>query len=131
MATAKMPNAVWLVSTWAKSRPTITALVSKRISHQLGATFPAIRLADVGPRDRAPEEALNRVQVECWADDYDTADDIARTVESEVDSLRGSYPTVGAFCAGGSVALGPFASPDESSARYRFLLDLELWVYPA
>lgn len=125
-----LPNAVRLVAEWAKSRPAIAAIAAKRISYALGTTYPAIRLADVGPRARGPEEALSRVQVECWADDHDTASLLARTVEAEVPTLRGTYPG-GGYCAGAAVVIGPFASPNQASARFRFLLDLELWVYPA
>lgn len=124
-----MPSPIRIVNAWAKSRPAITAVVGKRISPKLDATLPAIRLTNVGPRDRGPEEALARVQVECWADDHDTAEDLANVVVAQVPTLRGQWAT--GWVAGAAVALGPFASHDQKTDRPRFLLDLELWIYPA
>jgi hypothetical protein len=124
-----LPSAVKVVNAWAKSRPAITDLVGKRISPVLDRTLPAIRLTNVGPRDRGPEEALARVQVECWSDDHDTAEDIANAVVAQLPSLPGEW--AGGWCAGGGVAMGPFSSPDPQTERARYLLDLEIWIYPA
>lgn len=129
MTNAKQPDPLPVVATWLKNQPAVTAVIAKRVAPYLTGAYPAVRLADVGPRDRGPEEALNRVQIECWADDYDSASDLARVIERHVPELRGAY--AGAWCAGGAVALGPFASPDTSSNRYRHILDVELWLYPA
>lgn len=127
MADAKMPNPLWVVSTWIKTLETAAA---KRVSPKLSATMPAIRLANVGPRDRGPEEQLARVQVECWADSEDEAQDLAAEVEAGLPDLAGTYEADGAVCAGGSVAAGPYTANDPNSQRYRYILDVELWLYP-
>ncbi|MGI8682070.1 MAG: hypothetical protein ACR2JO_08065 [Mycobacteriales bacterium] len=129
MANALMPRTVALVNEWLKAQPAITAVCGKRISYALGGTYPAIRLADIGPITRGPEEALRRIQVECWADDYDTAERLAATVESVLPEAVGAWPS--GYCAGGSVESGPFASPDPNSVRYRHQLDVALWLYPS
>lgn len=128
MADALMPPTVLLVSQALKAQASVTALTG-HVSYRLTGTFPAIRLTDVGTIDRAPEEALHRVQVECWAEEYDDAETLARTVVSVVGDLAGDWPA--GYCAGGSVESGPFSSPDDSSARYRHQLDLALWLYPS
>lgn len=127
---AELPDPIRVVNAWAKTRPSITNLVAKRISHELEGVYPAIRLTDLGPSDRSPDEWRFRVQVECWADDYDTARSAAAAVNREVEAgtLQGTW--LGAFCAGGAVTLGPFASPDQKTGRHRHLLELGLWLYP-
>lgn len=131
MGDMKMPNPLWVVNDWIKA---LNTAAGNRVAPKLPGTMPAIRIANVGPRDRGPEEHLARVQVECWADDDDAAANLAATVEAGVPDLAGTYPYptdgVYAHCAGGGVAAGPFAAPDPNSQRYRYILDVELWLYP-
>lgn len=128
MADALMPPTILLVSQALKAQASVAALTA-HVSYRLTGTFPAIRLTDVGTIDRAPEEALHRVQVECWAEKYDDAEALARTVVSVVGDLQGEWPA--GYIAGGSVESGPFSSPDDNSERYRHQLDLALWLYPS
>lgn len=129
MADALMPATVKLASEALQAQEAIAAIVGRQVSYRLGKTFPAIRLTDVGTIDRGPEEALNRIQVECWAEKYDDASELARTVVSVVGDLAGEWPA--GYIAGGGVEAGPFDSPDDNSERYRVQLDLGLWLYPS
>jgi hypothetical protein len=129
MADALMPKTVLLVSQALQAQPSVADVVERRVSYRLAKTFPCVRLTDVGTIERGPEEALQRIQVECWADDYDTAEDLSRAVVSVVGDLAGTWPA--GFIAGGGVESGPFPSPDDSSERYRHQLDLGLWLYPS
>lgn len=128
MSNTLMPSAIYVVNEWLKAQPAVVAVCGKRISYTLGSTYPAIRLADVGPIQRGPEETLRRIQVECWADDYDTAERLAAKVEAALPEARGTWSS--GYCAGGSVESGPFANPDSNSQRYRHQLDVALWLYP-
>ena len=125
-----MPNPVAVVNAWAKAQSTVTAICGTRISYRLTGTYPAIRLADIGPVERAPGERASRVQVECWADDYDTSVALAAAVDAAVEdgTLRGTWAS--APCSGGAVVFGPMAMPDPESTKFRQQLDLELWLYP-
>lgn len=129
MADALMPATLHVVTEALLAQTAVTEKCGNRISYRLGATFPAIRLTDVGTVERAPEEALHRVQVECWAAKYDDAERLAASVVSVVSDLRGDWPS--GYCAGGTVESGPFDSPDENSERFRVQLDLALWLYPS
>lgn len=129
MADQLLPDPVDVVNAWWKTRPALTALTGKRVDTVLGSTMPAVRLTNLSPRARGPEESLARVQVECWSDDRDEANLIGRTVEAELPTLHGAYG--GGWCAGAAVVIGPFDSPDPETERARSLLDLELWLYPS
>lgn len=128
MPYAKMPRTLLVVADWLKAQTPVTDIIGKRVSYRLGTTFPAIRLTDLGPIERGPEEALRRIQIECWADDYGTAEDLAAEVERHLPEARSQWPS--GYCAGGAVESGPFASPDENSERHRHQLDVALWIYP-
>lgn len=128
MPDAKMPRSLKVVNEWLKAQAAVTAIAGKRISYKLDTTLPAIRLTNVGPIQRGPEEALQRIQVECWAATYDDAEDLANTVVAALPEARGQWTS--GYCAGGSVESGPFDSPDPNSEKYRQQLDLALWLYP-
>lgn len=128
MADAMMPPALRVVNEWLTAQAAVTDVAGTRISYRLTGTYPAIRLADLGPMARGPEEQLRRIQVECWADDYDVAERLAAAVESVVPEARGQWPS--GYCAGGSVEAGPYANPDSASERFRHQLDIALWLYP-
>lgn len=129
MADALMPPTVRLVADWLQAQAAVAAVVGMRVSYRLTGTYPAIRVADLGPIQRGPEEALRRVQIECWAADYDDAERLAATVESVLPEARGAWPS--GYCAGGSVESGPYSNPDETSQKFRHQLDVALWLYPA
>ena len=129
MPNAVMPKTTKLVGEWLKAQSAVSAVVAARVSYRLTGTYPAIRLTDLGPIECGPEEALRRIQIECWADDYDTAENLALAVESVLPEARGTWPS--GKCAGGSVASGPFANPDPASQKYRHQLDVALWLYPS
>ena len=128
MADALMPPAVRLAADWLQAQAAVTAAAGKRISYRLTGTYPAIRLTDLGPMGRDEGGALRRIQIECWADDYDIAERLAAAVESVVPEAHGDWPS--GYCAGGDVESGPFASPDPASQRFRHQLDVALWLYP-
>jgi hypothetical protein len=123
-----MPAALKVVNEWLKAQTAITDICGKRISPKLDTVLPAIRLTNVGPIERGPEEALQRIQVECWAASYDDAEKLANTVVSVLPEARGQWTS--GYCAGGAVESGPFDSPDLESEKYRQQLDLALWLYP-
>jgi hypothetical protein len=123
-----MPPPLLVVKDWLRSVAPVTAVVDTRISHRLPGTFPSIRLTDVGVASRSPEEALHRVQIECWGDDYDVTEDLALEIERHIPEARGAWPN--GYCAGGSVDVGPFSSPDQKTGRQRHLLEVVLWLYP-
>jgi len=117
-----------VVNQWLKSQARVTDLCGKRIAPKLDPVLPAIRLTNVGPIERGPEEVKWRVQIECWAETYDEAEALALAVVSVVPMARGSWPA--GYCAGGSVESGPFDSPDPPSEKFRLQLDVGLWTYP-
>lgn len=128
MPHALMPRAALLATQWLQSQTRVTNHVGNRVSYRLGGTYPAIRVTDLGAIERGPEEQLRRLQIECWADDYDKAEAIAAAVESVVPEAAGVWPA--GRCAGGAVESGPFSNPDTESEKFRHQLDVALWIYP-
>ena len=124
-----VPNPVKTFTRWAQAQPSVTALCSNRVSYRLEGTYPAIRVTDVGPVERAPGERFNRVQVECWAADYDSAFSLASAVDQAIQdgTLRGVWG--GQPCAGGAVVSGPFANPDETTQKFCHTFDVDMWLY--
>lgn len=124
-----LPKGVLLVSQWLCSIEAVVDVIEDRKpSYRLGATYPQIRLVDVGPMERCAGEVKRRIQVECWAEDYDTAEDLALVIEAEIPTIRGQWPA--GYCAGGGVESGPRSSPDDQAKKFRHLLDLGVWLYP-
>lgn len=123
-----MPPPLKVANQWLKAQERVTQLCDKRIAPKLDAKLPAIRLTNVGPVDQGPEEALVRVQVECWAMTYDEAEQLALAVVSVIPEAAGQWPA--GYCAGGAVLAGPFDSPDPASEKYRLQLDVGLRIYP-
>lgn len=128
MADLLMPRPLAVANEWLKAQEAVTAICGKRISPMLIATLPAIRLTNVGTIERGPEEALQRIQVECWADTYDEAELLALTVVSVIPEARGQWAA--GYCAGGAVESGPFDSPAPESEKYRQQLDVALQLFP-
>ena len=128
MPDAVMPRAVLMATKWLQAQAAVTALVGQRISYRLGGTYPAIRITDIGTIDRGPEEELRRLQIECYADDYDDAERIAATVVSVLPEARGQWAD--GYCAGAAVESGPFHNPDPDPERHRHQLDIAFALYP-
>lgn len=123
-----MPDPVDVGVDWLQAQTRVTDLVGKRISYRLGKLYPAIRLTDLGAIEAAAEEATHRLQVECWADDYETASSIARAVMSVLSDAAGQWST--GYCMGAGWLGGPFSSPDIDSERHRHQLDVALVIAP-
>lgn len=123
-----MPRAVLMATKWLQAQSAVTTLVGQRISYRLDGTYPAIRITDVGTISRGPEEELRRLQIECYADDYDVAERIAATVVSVLPEARGTW--AGGWCAGAGVESGPFSNPDVDPQRHRHQLDVAFAIYP-
>lgn len=128
MSDLLMPRPLAVVNQWLKAQAAVTAICGKRIAPFLDTVLPAIRLTNVGTIERSAEEALQRIQVECWAQTYDKAEELALTVVSVLPEARGQWDA--GYCAGGTVEAGPFDAPDPDSEKYRQQLDLALWLYP-
>lgn len=118
-----------IVRDWLRSLDAVTDLVEKRISWKLTGAYPAIRLADLGPMNRSAAGDWRRVQVECWAQDYDDAEQLAAVIAAAADtsSARGAWAN--GYCAGSTVVLGPLSSPDQQSERSRHLVDVAFLLF--
>lgn len=129
MADLVMPRAVLMATRFLQAQTRITDVVGTRISYKLPTVMPCIRVTDVGVMWRGPEEELRRLQVECYALDYDTAENLANRVVSVLPDARGAWAD--GYCAGAAVESGPFANPDVDPEKFRHQLDIAFAIYPA
>jgi hypothetical protein len=116
-----------IAAEWLKADAGVSSIIVKRIGPVLHSTMPAIRLADLGPINRSTAGDWRLVQVECWAKDYDTAEQLAAAVERATETARGTYTD--GYCSGAHVEAGPYANPDPNSERFRHQLDVALLLY--
>lgn len=129
MADLVMPRAVLMATRFLQAQARITDVVSTRISYKLHATLPAIRITDIGVMWRGPEEELRRLQIECFALNYDDAENLANRVVSVLPDARGEWAD--GYCAGAGVEAGPFSNPDVDPEKFRHQLDIAFAIYPA
>jgi hypothetical protein len=98
------------------------APVGGRVSTQLDAILPAIRVTKVGDREEStPLEATPLFQVEVWANDEFTAGSLAWALRNEWPSAKRQL--VGdALVYGRWIAVDPTPSPDPETDLPRFLV---------
>lgn len=89
----------------------------------------SIRLASLGGVQPWPWEGTSEYQIECWGGTQLQAQTLARTVVAAIYDIRG--PVDGGYVIGVSVPLRPLWSPDETTARPRYLLQISLTATPA
>lgn len=114
----------------------VAALVGRAVHWRLApqsVTGPFINLTVIsGNRDyhmAAASGLVNSaVQVDCWADKYSVAKQIARAVESVVTGFQGTMGTIyfGAILIDGERD-DDFPATGDTGTRYRTSLDLNIW----
>jgi hypothetical protein len=125
-ALPKLPSAEALVVSWLKSRPALTTIHGGRVGTRLKTTLPAIRVQRIGGAVVNDWEDHPVVQIECWAADEDTADDLSRTVVAELPTARGGQ--VKTY----EIESGPYMVPDDPalSTNSRYNVDVRFITTP-
>lgn len=128
MADLVMPRAVLMATRFLQAQARVSDVVGTRVSYKLAATYPCIRVTDIGVMWRGPEEEVRRLQLECFALDYDTAENLANRVVSVLPDAPGEWAD--GYCAGAAVEAGPFSNPDIDTEKFRHQLDIAFAIYP-
>lgn len=95
-----------------------------RVGTSLQSNSTSIRIASLGGTQVFPDRGTGEFQVECWGGTQAQANTLARTVCAAIYDIRGAVD--GGYVIGVAVTLRPLWSPDETTARARYLLQVEL-----
>lgn len=124
-----LPSPEVLLGGFLRAHPALSPLHGGRVGTRLSGVYPAIRLARLGSPARERWEDRPTVQVECWADEQAHADLLARTVVAVMPEVLGAH--AGGVVSGWEITLGPLWSPDPTTGRARYLVDLQLQIHPS
>lgn len=107
----------------------LTPLHGGRVSTSLQSSLTSIRIASLGGVQPWPWEGTSEYQIECWGGTQAQAQTLARTVVAAIYDIRG--PVDGGHVIGVAVNLRPLWSPDETTARPRYICQISLTATPA
>ncbi len=124
-----LPGPEALLGAFYRNHPSLAPLHGGRVGTRLGGVYPAIRLARLGSPPGHRWEDRPTVQVECWADEQAQADLLARTVVAVTPEVLGAH--LQGVVSGWDITLGPLWSPDPTTARARYLIDVQLQTHPS
>lgn len=102
----------------------LTPLHGGRVGTTISGTLTQIRIANLGGPDTWPWEANHEFQVECWGGTQGQANTLARTVCAVIYDMRG--PITDGHVTIAKPTLRPFWSPDLSTARPRYIVQISL-----
>lgn len=129
MAYALMPDVDQALVTFLDTHPALVPLHGGRVATSLpSGTAPVVRVTPLGGTSPWPWESTAEYQVEWWGGTQKEAKDLARAGEAALWDFLG--PITGGRITGVTVALSQLWSPDETTARPRFLTQVSFNVYP-
>jgi hypothetical protein len=125
-----LPSATVLTVAWLKEQPDLTAIHGGRVGTRLNQVLPAIRVQRIGGSIPEVWEDLPVLQIECWAADEGTADDLVRTVVAALPAYRGDFGVGHVYTY--QIESGPFWAPDDPqlSSNARYILTVRLLTTP-
>jgi hypothetical protein len=126
MTVTLLPSAPVITVAWLKANSDLAAIHGGRVGTRLNSVLPAIRVQRIGgiPQETWRDEPV--MQIECWAADEGTADQLARTVVAVLPTVRGTYPSGRAWSY--VIESGPFWAPDDPalSNNSRYILTVRI-----
>lgn len=129
MAYAVLPDVDQALITFLDTHPALVPLHGGRVGTNLASgSLPSVRVTPLGGGQPWPWEASPEYQVEWWGGTQSEAKQLARTGEAALWDFLG--PITGGRVTGVTVALSQLWSPDETTARPRFLTQVSFTVYP-
>lgn len=129
MAYAVLPDVDQALITFLDTHPALVPLHGGRVGTNLASgSLSSVRVTPLGGGQPWPWEASPEYQVEWWGGTQSEAKLLARTGEAALWDFLG--PITGGRVTGVTVALSQLWSPDETTARPRFLTQVSFTVYP-
>lgn len=130
MTVSLLPSAAAVTVAWLKGNADLAAVHGGRVGTKLNATLPAIRVQRIGGDVPEPWEDQPVLQLECWAADEATADQLTRTLLAVLPTVRGTYPTGVVYTY--QIESGPYWAPDDPqlSNNSRYILTVRLLTSP-
>lgn len=129
MPYALLPDVDQALVTFLNSHPALVPLHGGRVGTSLPAgTNPVVRVTPLGGTSPWPWEASPEYQIEWWGGTQSQAKLLARTGEAALWDFIG--PITGGRVSGVAVALSQLWSPDETSARPRFITQAAFSIFP-
>ncbi|WP_326564554.1 hypothetical protein [Micromonospora peucetia] len=125
---ALLPDVDQALVDYLKAHLLLVPLHGGRVGTKLQSTSPSVRITSLGGGQPWPWEGLPEYQVEWWGGTDVQAKTLARTGEAALWGFLG--PIAGGRVTGVSVALSQLWSPDESTARPRFITQVQYRVHP-
>jgi hypothetical protein len=129
MTFALLPDLDQELVDFLTAHASLSPLHGERVGTSLQSESTSIRIASLGGVQPWPWEGTSEYQIECWGGTQGQAQTLARTVVAAVYDMRG--PVDGGHVIGVAVTLRPLWSPDETTARPRYLLHVSLTATPA
>lgn len=123
-----LPDVDQALIDFLKTHADLVPLHAGRVGTKLQSTATAVRISSLGGTQPWPWESLPEYQIEWWGGTDVQAKTLARTGEAVIYGIRG--PIVGGWVTGVAVSLSQLWSPDETSARPRFLTQVQFIVNP-
>ena len=129
MAYALMPDVDQALVTFIDTHPALVPLHGGRVGTNLpSGSAPVVRVTPLGGTQPWPWESTAEYQVEWWGGTQKEAKDLARTGEAALWDFLG--PISGGRVTGVTVALSQLWSPDDTTARPRFITQVSYRVSP-
>lgn len=111
-----------------KNHASLSPLHGGRVGTSLQSTSTSVRVTALGGTQQWPWEALPEYQIEWWGGTQLQAKTLARTGEAAIYDIRG--PIAGGWVTGVAVTLSQLWSPDETSARPRYITQAQFRINP-
>jgi hypothetical protein len=131
---AVLPDLDAALVAFLRDHPSLAPLHGGRVSVRMpSGAAAALRVTSIGGFQDAPWEGFSEYQIECWGpgvDDaaYQAAHMLARTVIAAVYDMPG--PVTGGRVTSAVPTLRPLESPDADTGRARYIVQVQIQVYP-
>lgn len=112
-----------------RDHPALAPLHGGRVGTSLQSDLASVRIASLGGNQPWPWEGTSEYQIEAWGGTQQQANTLARTIVGAVYDLCGAAVD-GGRVTGVAVTLRPLWSPDETTARPRYIVQIRLTAAP-
>jgi hypothetical protein len=112
------------------SHASLSPLHGGRVSTELQSDLVCLQVTNLGGSQPWPWEATAEFQISAWGGTQQQANTLIRTVVAAIYDMTGTAVDAGRVV-GVGVTLAPLWSPDDQTARPRYLTHVALTAYPA
>jgi hypothetical protein len=130
MAYALLPDMDQELVDFLTAHASLSPLHGGRVGTELQSDLVCLQVTGLGGSQAWPWEAIAEFQFSAWGGTQQQAYSLIRTVGAAVYDLTGAAVDGGRVI-GVAVTLAPLWSPDEQTARPRYLTHCALTIYPA